>query len=199
MKRTGISLLILAALASACTAPEQKLTPADLRITRPGARSLVVVHSRSGNTAVMGLRISEKMNSDYIRLRTPEKAGKNYLHAPNRKDDAPVEPKTVDLAKYDVVFLGSPIWYWHPTAFICSFIRSNDFSGKKVVLYFTYEGGLSKTAVDEWKSLVEGRGGTVIDVVSINRKIHKMPDSLRAETESIIDKNKPAWIVPAVK
>ncbi len=26
-----------------------------------------------------------------------------------------------------IVFLGSPIWYWHPNVFIYSFIRSNDF------------------------------------------------------------------------
>ncbi len=193
MKQKGLGLLFLALFIASCTAPAQILTPRDLRIVRPGALSLVVVHSRTGNTASVGLQISEAMRSDYIRLKTPEKAGDNYMNSPNRNEDASIEPRNVDLRKYGLIFLGSPVWYWHANAFIYSFIRSNNLSGKKVVLFYTYEGGISKGAVDEWKSLVRKKGGNVIDVVSINRKGLKTPEALKLETEAIIAKNKSIW------
>ncbi len=193
MKRKGLSILFLTAFVASCTAPAQILTQRDLKIVRPQAKSLVVLHSRTGNTASVGLQISEAMRSDYIRLKTPEKAGDNYMNSPNRNNDSSIEPRIVDMKKYGVVFLGSPVWYWHPNVFIYTFIRSNDFTGKKVVLFYTYEGGISKDAVEEWKSLVQKKGGHVVDVVSINRKHLKTPQALQDETKAIIDKNKSIW------
>lgn len=193
MKQKVLCFLFLISFIVSCTAPAQILTQRDLKIARPGAASLVVVHSRTGNTASVGLQISEAMRSDYIRLKTPGKAGDNYMNSPNRNEDASIEPRTVDLRKYELIFLGSPIWYWHANAFIYSFIRNNDLSGKKVVLFYTYEGGISKGAVDEWKSLVQKKGGNVIDVVSINRKHFKTPEALQLETKAVIAKNKSIW------
>lgn len=194
MKSKGlVILLFLNGFIASCTAPAQRLTPADLTITRPGATSLVVVHSRTGNTAAVGLQISDALRSDYIRLKSPDGSGDNYMNAPNRNKDASVEPRNVDMKKYGIIFLGSPIWYWHANAFIYTFVRNNDFTGKRVVLFYTYEGGISDDAVDEWKSLVQKKGGNVVDVVSINRKKFKTSEALVAEIKSIIGKHKPAW------
>jgi len=193
MKSKGLILLFLTGFIASCTAPAQRLTQSDLEILRPGATSLVVVHSRTGNTAAVGLQISDALHSDYIRLKAPEGSGDNYMNAPNRNKEASVEPKNLDMKKYGIIFLGSPIWYWHANAFIYTFIRNNDFTGKKIVLFYTYEGGISDDAVDEWKSLVHKKGGKVIDVVSINRKDFKTSESLLAEIKSIIVKHKSVW------
>jgi len=188
--------LLTAWLFSSCSPPQAKrLTSRDLSIERPGATALVVVQSRTGNTALLGLHISEIMATDYIRLETPAGYGDSYVAYTSRKNEVPVKPEKKDLSKYRLVFLGSPIWYWHPTAFIYTFIKNNDLSGKKVVLFFTNQGGLGDDAIDEWKALVRKQGGTVIDVLGINRNEFKTDEALLAEIKAQVGKHKPGWDV----
>jgi flavodoxin len=187
-------VLLLALVLFGCVGPAQQLTPADMSITRPDASSLVVVHSRTGNTALMGQLISGKMNSDYIRLDVPEGSQDSVLSVPNRNENMEITPRKIDLSKYELVFLGSPIWFMHPTAFIYSFIKNNDFTAKEVVLFYTYGGGLAKTAIEEWKGLVEQRGGTVIDVIGIDRSDLKTDEALKEEVNVTIDKQKSIWM-----
>jgi flavodoxin len=179
---------------SSCSPPKaQRLTPADMSIMRPGAASLVVVHSRTGNTARLGLRIAEVMSADYLRLETPEGYGDSYLSYTGRAEAVPVKPLKADLVKYKLVFLGSPIWFWHPTAFIYTFIKNNDLSDKEVVLFFTNQGGLNDEAIREWKVLVEKQGGTVIDVLGIDRSGFKSNGEFQAKVKELVGKHKSTW------
>lgn len=194
LKAGILTILLISLFFLSCVGPAQQLTPADMSIVRPDANSLVVVHSRSGNTAKMGRIISEKLNSDYIRLDVPVGSGDSMIAAPNRNDTVEVKPSQVDLTKYQLVFLGSPIWFWHPTAFIYTFVKHNDFTAKKVVLFYTNRGGLAEKAMDEWKSLIQQHGGTVIDVIGINSKIFNTDEALQAEVEAVITKQKSLWM-----
>ena len=194
LNKTVISLSLLLIIAAGCTTPAQILTPADLKVVRPGASTLVVVHSRSGNTAFVGKTISELMSSDYIRLETPKGAGDSLLSSPNRNEDVEINPGKIDLKNYSLLFLGSPIWYWHANAYIYAFIKNNDCTGKKVVLFYTYEGGLTKDAIGEWSSLVQKQGGTVIDVIEINRRKLKTNDAMQAEVKTIIERKRSSWL-----
>jgi len=165
-----------------------------MSITRPDANCLVIVHSRSGNTAKVGKTISEKLHTDYIRLDVPAGSGDSVLTYPNRNDNVEVKPLKVDMTKYQLVFLGSPIWAWHPTAFIYTFVKHNDFTSKKVVLFYTFRGRLAGDAMDEWKNLVEQHGGTVIDVIGINSKIFNADEALKSEVNKIIAQHESLWI-----
>jgi flavodoxin len=187
-------VLLLGLLLFGCVGPAQKLTPADMSITRPGASSIVVVHSRTGNTALMGRLISGEMNSDYIRLDVPEGSQDSVLSVPNRNEDMEITPQKIDLSEYELVFLGSPIWFMHPTAFIYSFIKSNDFTSKRVVLFYTYGGGLAKNAIEEWKGLVALSGGTVIDVIGIDRSDFKTDEALQSEVNLTIERQQSIWM-----
>ncbi|MBW2637674.1 MAG: hypothetical protein JRC86_09175 [Deltaproteobacteria bacterium] len=193
VSRMGL-VLLLGLLLSGCVGPPQKLTPADMSITRSDASSIVVVHSRTGNTALMGQLISEEMNSDYIRLNVPEGSQDSVLSVPNRNEDMEITPQKIDLSEYELVFLGSPIWFMHPTAFIYSFIKSNDFNSKKVVLFYTYGGGLAKNAIEEWKGLVRQSGGTVIDVIGIDRSDFETDEALQSEVNLTIERQKSIWM-----
>ena len=184
----GLILLSFILLLS-CIGPAQRLTPSDMSITRPDTNILVVVHSRSGNTAKLGQIISEQLHTDYIRLEVPSGSGDSLVTAPNRNDKVEIKPLKVDMTKYQIIFLGSPVWFHHPTAFIYAFVKNNDFTSKKVVLFYTYNGGLASDAIDEWKSIVKQHGGTVIDVIGINSKNFKTDEALRAEINAKIAAN----------
>ncbi|MBN2178041.1 MAG: hypothetical protein JW743_01245 [Deltaproteobacteria bacterium] len=165
-----------------------------MSITKPEASSVVVVHSRTGNTALMGHLISEEMNSDFIRLDVPEGSQDSVLSVPNRNEDMEITPQKIDLSEYELVFLGSPIWFMHPTAFIYSFIKSNDLTSKKVVLFYAYGGGLAEKAIEEWKGLVRQSGGTVIDVIGIDCSDFETDEALQSEVNVMIERKKSIWM-----
>ncbi len=178
---------------SCVSQPPQKLSKNDLSITRKGATALVVVHSRSGFTAAAGLEISKALQTDYLRLVVPAGAGDNYLKAPNRAEDVSISPEKVDLARYRLIFLGSPIWWWHATPYIYTFIRKNDLAGKRVVLFYTNQGGIDKGAVEEWKKMVALKNGRVIDVIAIDRSELK-GESVESAASKIITRKKMDWL-----
>ena len=68
-----------------------------------------------------------------------------------------------NMAEYDVVFVGFPIWWYVAPTIISTFLESGDFSGKKVVPFATSgSSGMGKTlaglkAVCPEASWVEGK------------------------------------------
>lgn len=56
--------------------------------------------------------------------------------------------KVADISKYDVIFLGSPNWWGTITPQVSSFLETYDLSGKTVVPFITYGGGVQNTVKD---------------------------------------------------
>ncbi len=186
-------LVFLFAINAGCkTPPKHIISPEDYTITRQNADTIVIVHSRTGNTAQMALAISKSLKTDYIRLRVPEDVAETYLSFPGRATVLTIIPDKLNLSKYRILFLGSPIWGWYPTAVIYSFIKKNNLQGKNVVLFYSYRGGISDDAIPEWKKLVSSRGGTVVDVIGINCKKLKGKTVLEAAKE-IIARKRDQW------
>ena len=51
-----------------------------------------------------------------------------------------------NMAQYDTIFLGFPIWWYVAPVLINTFLESYDFSGKKIIVFATSGGsGLGKT------------------------------------------------------
>lgn len=58
-----------------------------------------------------------------------------------------IADRNAGVEKYDVIFVGFPIWWYIAPTIINTFLESYDFSGKTVVLFATSGGGgMGKTA-----------------------------------------------------
>ena len=75
-----------------------------------------------------------------------------------------IADQNADIASYDVIFLGFPIWWYVAPTIINTFLESYDFSGKTIVLFATSGGsGLGKTveklkpSVSDTAVIVEGK------------------------------------------
>ena len=54
--------------------------------------------------------------------------------------------ENADIASYDVIFLGFPIWWYVAPTIINTFLEAYDFSGKTIILFATSGGsGVGKT------------------------------------------------------
>ena len=51
-----------------------------------------------------------------------------------------IASKVENMAQYEVVFVGFPVWWYIAPTIINSFLESYDFSGKKIILFATSGG-----------------------------------------------------------
>jgi flavodoxin len=121
------------------------------------SKKLVAYFSASGVTAERAKALAEAVGADIYEIK-PEvpysKADQDWRNDRSRsslemKDQTSrpaIADKNANIAAYDVVFVGFPIWWYVAPTIINTFLESYDFSGKIIVPFATSGGsGLGKT------------------------------------------------------
>ena len=132
------------------------------------ADNLIVYFSDSGNTERVANTIQGLVGGDMARIESvipypKSKTDKTYVAKREQESDARPEYHDlgVNVADYDVVFLGYPIWWGKMPMIMYTFLENNDFYGKVIVPFTTYgTSGIGDT-VDEIKRIAVG--ATVTD------------------------------------
>lgn len=112
---------------------------------------LVAVFSASGVTKRVGEEIARVSGGDFFEIEPAVKYTTADLNWNNRKsrstvemNDASVRPeiasKVADMASYDTVIIGFPIWWGVAPRIIETFLESYDFLGKKIIPFCTSGG-----------------------------------------------------------
>ncbi len=120
-------------------------------------KKLVAYFSASGVTAKLAKNLAEAIDADLFEIKPvnlyseADQNWKNPLARCNKeklgKKDVPVSGVVENMAEYDTVYLGFPIWYWAAPNVVNTFVKQYDFSHKKVVLFATSGGSdMGKTA-----------------------------------------------------
>lgn len=113
---------------------------------------LIVYFSNSGNTEKMAEIIQKETGGDIFRIEPliPYPADMAQLLYQTRLErDAgtlpPLKENIADIGKYNTVFVGSPNWHGSIASHVASFSYLNDFKGKTIVPFSTYntDGGNS--------------------------------------------------------
>ncbi|MDR0928598.1 MAG: NAD(P)H-dependent oxidoreductase [Oscillospiraceae bacterium] len=120
---------------------------------------LVAYFSASGVTKAVAEALASAAQADLFEIR-PEvpytEADLDWRDKQSRSSlemaDTASRPKMqemIDLAPYDAVFVGFPIWWYTAPHVVLSFLESADFSGKMVVPFATSgSSGLCNTEAD---------------------------------------------------
>lgn len=104
-----------------------------------------------GNTEIVAEMIAEGTGADMFKIEATTEYPATYnelLEVSQQEADAPPEiAGTVEnMADYDTVFIGYPIWWGDTPAIIKVFLQSYDFSGKTIIPFCTHGGsGLAGT------------------------------------------------------
>lgn len=123
-------------------------------------KRLVVYYTRTGKTKFVAETIAAKLGADLEEVVDLKKREGKLGWLSGGKDAAQkrlteIAPTKHSLADYDLVVLGTPIWAWSPTPALRTYIKQNDFSGKKVALFYTSDGSI-KQAHQQTKELLQG-------------------------------------------
>ena len=100
-----------------------------------------------GNTAVMAALIAELTGGDLFEITTVTPYPEDYasmLRVAQEEIDTDARPELAaaveNMADYEAVFIGYPIWHGKMPQAIYSFIDSYDLTGKTVIPFNTHEG-----------------------------------------------------------
>ena len=140
-------------------------------------KKLVAYFSAGGTTAGAAKAVAEAAGADLYEIR-PEVpytgADLNWTDNQSRSSvemndpsfRPPLADHDADIASYDVIFLGFPIWWYTAPSVIRTFLESYDFSGKTIVPFATSGGsGLGKTerTLQDAVPSAEVRGGRMLN------------------------------------
>ena len=127
-------------------------------------KKLVAYFSASGTTKKAAERLAKAAGADLFEIKPKvpySSADLNWMDKKSRSSAEMNDPssrpeiagKLSNMADYDTVFLGFPIWWYTAPRIIHTFVESYDFSGKALIPFATSGGsGLGRT-VEELKKL----------------------------------------------
>lgn len=120
--------------------------------------ALVACFSAGGVTERVGKRLASAIGAEYFAIEPEQPYTMTDLNWMDKKSRSTLEMKdpscrpaikTVhpDMAKFDAVFVGFPIWWYREPSIIDTFMEQYDFTGKTVVVFATSGGsGLGDSA-----------------------------------------------------
>lgn len=124
-------------------------------------KKLVIYYSQTGATRAVAQEIAGLLGADTLELELVKPYDGSYQQTIERCREEMAEgvlPELVDtdidLGKYDVIFLGYPIWFGTYALPVASLLKSVSFEGKKVVPFCTFgSGGLGASTENLRKAL----------------------------------------------
>lgn len=117
---------------------------------------LVLYYSQSANTKTVATEIATRLNADLEEILPVVPYDGTYMETIERSRQEresgklpEIQPLKADLAAYDIVFIGYPIWFGTYALPVGSLLAQVDLSGKKVVPFCTFgSGGLDASCRD---------------------------------------------------
>ncbi|MCD8383950.1 MAG: NAD(P)H-dependent oxidoreductase [Clostridiales bacterium] len=121
-------------------------------------KTLVAYFSASGVTADVAKKLAQAAEGNLYEIRPREPYTAADLDWTNKRSRSTLEmndlssrpglaDRNADIAKYDTILLGFPIWWGVAPTIVNTFLESYDFSGKRIVLFATSGGsGFGRTA-----------------------------------------------------
>ena len=142
-----VALIVAAALAGC--AERNRAPQVDEQNLAKETSVLVVYFTWSGHLDSMAHWIADETGGDILRVLAKNEYPESYDDTADRakkeKDDGVRPEITVSLteeqmAKYDTVFIGFPVWWYDLPMPMWTFLESVDLSGKTVIPFTTHEG-----------------------------------------------------------
>lgn len=132
---------------------------------------LIVYFSYTGHTKQIAEKIKDELNCDILELKRVEPYSNDYNEVVNDEQNGEnsniipeIENINIDLNKYDIIIIGTPVWWYRPAPVVRAFLKKYDLSGKTIIPFATNAGWLGNTFA-EIKSLCPA--SNVINELSI--------------------------------
>lgn len=147
MKTIKLMMALLAMVMGTVTCSAKKESP---------QKVLVLYYSQTSNTKTVAQEIATRLGADIEEIIPVKPYDGDFQATISRSNEErqqgktpEIKPLASDVKKYDVIFIGYPIWFGTYAPPVITFLNQVDLSGKKVVPFCTFgSGGLDSSVKD---------------------------------------------------
>ena len=166
-------------------------------------KALVIYFSHTGNTEAMAREIAARYQADIKNFRADEYSEdfsgsvKANRDAWNEKRFSVIDPETIDLSPNILIFLGSPIGWYRPAVLLWGFVEKNNFQGKNVILFNTFNSQFKAENIAEFQMLLGQKGGVFLDHICVRRgRVYNQIDreELLTQIRELLANRESKWI-----
>lgn len=161
-------------------------------------KTIILFYSRSRKTALVAKTLAEEVNADILEITDlNDRTGPlNYLKASVdafRENKTLIKPATVDLADYDLVYLGSPTWANKPAPAIITLIDHCNFQSKDLILFATMGSSGGRKVIERMREKIEPRGGRMIKSFLVKTGGKKMEELVEDVKKIVQEEDLPIY------
>lgn len=150
MKKVKLMLVLVTVALAAVSCGPKTSTP----------KVLVLYYSQTSNTKTVAQEIATQLGADMEEIVAVNPFDGDFkatidrcMQEREQGTVTEIQPINADIAKYDVIFIGYPVWFGTYAPPIATFLAQTDLSGKKVVPFCTFgSGGLDSSVRDLGKA-----------------------------------------------
>lgn len=123
---------------------------------------LIAYYSRSGNTKSVAEKIQTVTGGDLFEIKTKKEYPKSYDEIVNQakiekvQDIRPELVNNGNIKDYDIIFVGTPVWWYTMASPIKTFLSVHNFEGKIIVPFCTHGGGGASSTYSDMKNIAKG-------------------------------------------
>ena len=132
------------------------------------SRTLVAYFSASGVTASLAEKLAEAAGADIYEIKPAvpytdadlnwqDKNSRSSVEMNDKKFRPAIADTDADIAGYDTILLGFPIWWYVAPTIVNTFLESYDFSGKTIVPVCTSGSSDIQKSVENIRKLIKGK------------------------------------------
>lgn len=165
----GLSFLLLTGIVNAQTKSN---------LQEKKMKTLVLYYSYTGNTKSIAQEVQKKLNCNIAEIVPVVSYSTDYdtvvdqAHVDVNKEYKPeVKPLGVNISDYDVIVIGSPVWWYHVASPVLTVLHLNDWSGKSVYTFATNAGWIGKTFDDFEKEMKGASIKSKMNIIFDNGKL----------------------------
>ena len=145
MKKLVVSIIVLSLIITGCI-NKKEVKETKKEEVNSNSNSVVIYFSATGNTEKIAKRIAKQANSDIIEIVPKDKYEdkdldyNNDCRANKEQNNPKARPKIknkIDISKYDVIYLGYPIWWGTNPKIILTLLDTYDFTDKVIFPFCT--------------------------------------------------------------
>ena len=168
------------------------------KVTQAEITGKVIFYSRTGNTRMVAEVIAEAFNLHLQEIKDLKDRSGFFgfiggMIDVRKNPITTISPETVNLDEHELLFIGSPIWGMKFAPAITTFLQGADLTGKKVILFATTSSRMKQTAFDEYRNLINKKGGTVIDTFFL-KTFWKESNEIRKEAQEMVAAKTESWM-----
>lgn len=162
MKNFILSIIALMTFAlSACS--QNKNKEEKTMNDNEAKKTLVAYFSATGNTKEAAEQLAKAADADLFEIQPEQpytaddldwtnKQSRSTVEMKNPKSRPAIKGKVENIAQYDTVYIGFPIWWYTAPTIINTFVEQTDLKGKTIIVFATSGGSTASKATKDLKA-----------------------------------------------